>query len=217
MKTVRVLLADDHALVRAGIRSLLEKLPGVEVVAEAADAREALALMERHSPDVALMDLMMPGMNGLEGTVRAAAEQPRVRVLILSMHRDEEHVLGALRAGAAGYLVKDAVPGELELALRAVARGERYLSPAVADHVVAATAPGAARPPGPLERLTPRLREILQLVAEGRSTKEIARLLGTSPKTVENQRAQLMRRLGVDDVAGLVRLAVQLGVIDVNP
>src|SRR5205823_3162447 len=113
VKTIRVLLADDHALVRAGVRSLLERLPGIEVVAEAVNAREALALMEKHRPDVTVMDWMMPGLNGLEGTARAASEHPRVRVLMLSMHADEEHVLQALRAGAAGYLVKDAVPAEL--------------------------------------------------------------------------------------------------------
>lgn len=213
MRPIRVLLADDHTLLRAGVRSLLEKLPGVEVIGEAADARAALALLEKQRPDVVLMDLAMPGLNGLEGTARAAAQFPDVRILILSMHADEEHVLRALEAGAAGYLVKDAVPAELELAVRAVARGETYLSPAVAKHVVTARARGVAGPTS-LERLTPRLREVLQLVAEGHTTKEIARILNTSPKTVENHRARLMERLDIRDVAGLVRYAIQNGLID---
>lgn len=214
MKPIRVLLADDHALLRAGVRSLLEKLPGVEVIGEAVNAREALALMEKQRPDVVLMDLAMPGLNGIEGTAQAAARCPGVRILILSMHTDEEHVLQALRAGAAGYLVKDAVPAELELAVRAVARGETFLSPAVAKHVVTARAQGGGEEKSSLERLTPRLREVLQLIAEGHTTKEIARILHTSPKTVENHRARLMQRLGVSDVASLVRYAINSGVIE---
>jgi DNA-binding NarL/FixJ family response regulator len=140
-----------------------------------------------------------------------------VRVVILSMHTDEEHVLEALRVGAAGYLVKDAVPAELELAVRSVARGETYLSPSVAGYVVAGKAAGGGKMSGPLGRLTPRLREVLQLVAEGHSSKEIARLLHTSPKTVENQRAVLMRRLGVNDVVGLVRCAIRCGLVEGRP
>src|SRR4051794_12850875 len=163
-RLIRILLADDHALVRAGVRSLLEKLPGIEVVAEAGDAREALGLMAKQRPDVVLMDLAMPGLNGIEGTAQAVKNSPDARILILSMHTDEEHVLQALRAGAAGYLVKDAVPAELELAVRAVARGETYLSPAVARHVVTARSQGGEEKTS-LERLTPRLREILQLIA----------------------------------------------------
>ena len=214
MRPIRVLLADDHALLRAGIRSLLEKLPGVEVIAEAVNAREALALMERQRPDVVLMDLTMPGLNGIEGTAQAASKCPGARILILSMHTDEEHVLQALRAGAVGYLVKDSVPAELELAVRAAARGETYLSPAVAKHVVAARAQGSGEEKTALERLTPRLREILQLIAEGHTTKEIARILNTSPKTVENHRARLMQRLHIRDVASLVRYAIQSGMVE---
>jgi DNA-binding NarL/FixJ family response regulator len=213
MKPIRVVLADDHALVRAGIRSLLEKLAGVEVVAEAGDAREALAALDRHRPQVVILDLSMPGLNGLEGTVRAVRDYPQVRILILSMHADEEHVLQALRAGATGYLVKDAVPTELELAIRAVACGDTYLSPAVAKHVVAARVPPGSRMTDPLDRLTPRLREILQLIGEGHTTKEIAHILKTSPKTIENHRARLRKRLGVRDLAGLIRCALQLGLV----
>lgn len=215
IRPTRVLLVDDHALVRAGLRSLLEKLPEVEVVAEAVNAREALALMRKLRPDVVLMDLAMPGLNGLEGTAGVARDYPGVRVLVLSMHADEEHVRQALRAGAAGYLVKDAVPTELELAVRAVARGEMYLSPAVARHAVAARGEGNGEERS-LDRLTPRLREILQLIAEGHTTKEIARILGTSRKTVENQRGQLMQRLKMNDLAGLIRYAVEAGLVDSN-
>ncbi len=213
MRPIRVLLADDHTLLRAGVRSLLEKMAGVEVTGEAANAREALALAERHRPDVLLMDLAMPGLNGIEGTARAARECPEARILILSMYTDQEHVLQALRAGAAGYLVKEAVPAELELAVRAVARGETYLSPVVAKYVLSARAQGGGEETA-LERLTPRQREVLQLVAEGNTTKEVARILKASPKTVENHRASLMQRLGVRDVAGLVRYAIRQGLVD---
>ena len=217
MRPIRVLLADDHALLRAGIRSLLERLPGIEVIAEAVNAREALALMQKQPPDVVLMDLTMPGLNGLEGTAQAARKCPGARTLIRSMHTDEEHVLQALRAGAVGYLVKDSVPAELELAVRAAARGETYLSPAVAKHVVASRAQGSGEEKTALERLTPRLREVLQLIAEGHTTKEIARILKTRPKTVENHRARLMQRLHIREVAGLVRYAIRSGMIEARP
>ena len=187
------------------------------MIAEAVNAREALALMERQRPDVVLMDLTMPGLNGIEGTAQAASKCPGARILILSMHTDEEHVLQALRAGAVGYLVKDSVPAELELAVRAAARGETYLSPAVAKHVVASRAQGSGEEKTALERLTPRLREVLQLIAEGHTTKEIARILNTRPKTVENHRARLMQRLHIREVAGLVRYAIRSGMIEARP
>lgn len=219
MKPIRVILADDHALVRAGFRALLEKLPGVEVVAEASDGREALRLIEAVQPDVVLMDIGMAGMNGLEATARAASAFPRVRIVILSMHASEEYVLQALRAGAAGYLVKNAGTSELEMALKAVVRGETYLSPAVSRHVVddylrrvaGERAGGAAQ--SPYEALTPRQREILQLIAEGQTTKEIAHTLGLSVKTVETYRSELMQKLDIHDIAGLVRYAIRMGVI----
>ncbi len=217
MKTIRVLLADDHVLVRAGIRSLLEKLTAIQVVAEVGNARDALDLVEQHHPDVLVMDLAMPELNGLEGTARVARKHPAVRVLVLSMHTDAEHVVQALRAGAAGYLVKDAVPAELELAVRAVAAGETYLSPAVARHALAGSSHGGDQSATLLTRLTPRLREVLQLLAEGRSTTEIGLLLHISPKTVENHRTRLMHRLGVRDLPGLVRYAIQFGMIEARP
>ncbi|HLJ92535.1 MAG TPA: response regulator transcription factor [Gemmataceae bacterium] len=216
MRSIRVLLADDHALVRAGFRALLNTLPGIEVIAEAADGREALSLVKTHLPDVVLMDISMAGLNGLEAAVRITKEFPNVRVLILSAHADEDYVKQALRAGAAGYLIKDAGFSELELAVQAVARGETYLSPAISRHLVADFIRHAGQEPSPLELLTPRQREILQLIGEGHTTKEIARMLHVSPKTVETHRTQLMERLDIHDIAGLVRYAIRAGVLSAD-
>ncbi|MFL5802376.1 MAG: response regulator [Roseiflexaceae bacterium] len=220
MTLIRVLLADDHALVRAGISALLQSLPEIEVVAEVEDGREALRLIEALQPDVVLMDIAMPGLNGLEAAARIAKEFPQVRVIILSMHENEEYVLRALRAGAVGYLLKGARIFELELAVTSVAHGETYLSPAASKHVVldyvqrAGEVPASAeRAPHPAERLTPRQREILQLIAAGHTTKEIAQRLDISVKTVEMHRAQLMDRLGIHDIAGLVRYAIRTGLV----
>ncbi len=213
MNTVRILLADDHTLLRAGIRSLLEKMPGVEVVGEAADGREALGLVKSHLPNLVLMDIAMAGLNGLEATARMAREFPTVRVIILSMHANEEYVLQTLRAGASGYLLKDAATAELELAIQAVARGDTYLSPAISKRVIEDYLGRTSGEKGPMEQLTPRQREILQLVAEGRSTKEIAFVLNVSVKTVETHRTQLMDRLDIHDVPGLVRYAMRVGLV----
>jgi DNA-binding NarL/FixJ family response regulator len=210
---IRVVLADDHALVRAGFRALLQSLPHVEVVDEASDGRDALRLVKLHQPDLVLMDIAMSGMNGLEATERIVKEFPRVRVLVLSMHANEEYVLQALRVGAAGYMLKDADTAELDIALRAVTKGETYLSPGVSrqvvDDYVRRIGPGQTS----LEQLTPRQREILQLIAEGHSSKEIAHTLDLSIKTVETHRAQLMDRLDIHDVAGLVRFAIRTGLV----
>jgi DNA-binding NarL/FixJ family response regulator len=211
-RPIRVLLADDHALVRAGLRKLLESLSGVEVVAEAGDGREALALVASKNPDLVLLDITMPGLNGLEAAERIGREHPGTRVILLSMHASEEHVLRALRAGAAGYLPKDAPLGELELAINAVRKGETYLSPAVSRHVSDYVRRTGAETE-PRESLTPRQREILQLIAEGQSTKRIAGTLGVSVKTVETHRSQLMEKLDIHDVAGLVRYAIRIGLV----
>lgn len=213
MNPIRVLLADNHTLVRAGLRALLHSLDGIEVVAEANDGREALRLIEIHRPDVVLMDVAMPEMNGLEATTRIVKEFPNVRVIILSMHANEEYVLQSLRTGAVGYVLKDSGVSELELALKAISRGETYLSPAVSKHVVADYVRRVGGESNPLEQLTPRQREILQMLAEGRSMKEIAQLLYISIKTVETHRAQLMERLNIHDVAGLVRYAIRVGLV----
>jgi len=213
MKPIRLLLADDHALVRSGIRALAEGLHGVEVVGEAVNGQEALALIDVHHPDIVLMDISMAALNGLEATARVAREHPQTRVLILSAHATEEYVGQALRSGAAGYLLKDATPAELDLAIRAVARGETYLSPAVSKPIVSGYVRRVGGEAGALELLTSRQREILQLIAEGKGTKAIARILAISTKTVETHRAQLMDRLDIHDVAGLVRLAIRVGLI----
>jgi DNA-binding NarL/FixJ family response regulator len=213
MTPIRILLADDHTLVRAGIHGLLQGLPGVEVVGEAGDGQEALRLAETLRPDVVLMDVGMPGLNGLEVAGRLATLDASIRVIILSMHTSEEYVLRALRAGCAGYLLKASAVAELEVAVRAVARGESYLSPAVSKRVVDDYVSRTGGATDPLDALTPRQREILQLAAEGHSSKEIAERLGVSYRTVEAHRAQLMERLGVHDLAGLVRFAVRVGLI----
>ena len=218
MAPIRVLLADDHVLMRAGITALLQRIPDLTVVAEADDGREALQLIATHHPDIAMLDISMPELNGLEVAERVAREFPDVRVIILSMHATSDYVLKAMRVGASGYLLKGARLAELELALTSVARGETYLSPAAATHVIggyrdqASGAAAAADAQAP-ERLTARQREILQLIAEGRTTKEIAQVLTLSAKTVEMHRAQLMERLDIHDVAGLVRYALRTGII----
>ena len=221
----RVLLVDDHTLVRAGIRKLLEAIPEVEVVGEAGTGREALAGMRQFGPDVVVMDIGMPDMNGLEATALMRAEKPLVKVLILSLHRADEYVLEAMRVGAAGYLLKESATAELGLAIEAASRGEKYLSPAVSGAIVrSAMAPGETPPPGAAAglvtnaseasaKLTPRQRDILRRIAAGGSTKEIAYDLGLSSKTVETHRAQLMDRLGIHDVAGLVRFAIRIGLV----
>jgi len=213
MKPIRVLLADDHTLVRAGIRGLLTNLSGVEVIGEAADGSEAVRLAQMLMPDVVLLDIGMPGLNGLEATARMARIDATIRVIILSMHMSEEYVLQALRGGAAGYLLKDSAVAELEVAVRAVARGETYLSPAVSKRVVDDYVSRTGGSADPLAALTPRQREILQLVAEGHTSKEIAQRLGVSHRTIETHRNQLMKRLGVHDLPGLVRFAVRVGLV----
>lgn len=213
MTKTRVLLAEDHTLVRAGFRALLEKLDGVQVIGEVSDGREALRMSKEAEPDVVLMDIAMPGMNGLEATSRMKQECPRTRVLMLSMYTNEEYLQEALRAGAAGYLLKDADRAELELAIKTVCRGETYLTPAVAKFTLDAYCRQGDVHPGPLGRLTGRQREILQLIAEGCSTKQIAQRLDLSVKTVETHRAQLMERLEIHDVPGLVRLAIRTGLV----
>jgi DNA-binding NarL/FixJ family response regulator len=213
MRLVRVLLADDHALVRAGFRTLLETIPGVHVIADADNGQDALRLIEEHRPDIAILDISMPGLNGLEAAARVSAEFPSVRVIILSMHANEEYVLRALQAGASGYLLKDADPAELELAVTAVANGDTYLSPPVSRHVIDDYVRRVSDRRGPLDTLTPRQREVLQLIAEGNTTRQMAQVLGVSAKTIETHRAQLMERLDIHDIAGLVRFAIRTGVV----
>jgi DNA-binding NarL/FixJ family response regulator len=214
MTQIRVLLVDDHKLVRAGIRSLLERLPDVEVIAEASDGREAIRLVEKNEPQIVLMDLAMPDLNGLEATQYLTSTFPKVRVIILSIYADEEHVYQALRAGAAGYLLKGAATEELELAIRSVAQGEDYLSPPVSKPVIMEYIRRTNAGLNSRERLSPRQTQILKLIAEGKTTKQVALELAISVKTVETHRSALMMRVGVRDVAGLVRYAVKVGLVD---
>jgi len=214
MEPIRVVLADDHTLVRSGIRALLERFDDVEMVGEAANGREALELVEKHRPNIVLMDIAMPELNGIDAARRIHQRYPNTRVLLISMYDNEEYVAEALAVGAAGYVLKDASAAELDIAVHAVARGESYLSPAVAKRIVEGqVSPRGEGAIGP-QRLTPRQREILQLIAEGNSSKEIARKLGVSMKTVETHRANLMERLGIHDIAGLVRYAIRVGLVE---
>jgi DNA-binding NarL/FixJ family response regulator len=211
---IRVVLADDHTLVRAGVRALLEKLPAVKVVGEAGDGREVIGKVKALQPDVVLMDIAMPGLNGLEATARLARDFPDMRIIILSMHNNEEYVLRALKAGVAGYLLKKAATAELETALQRVMRGEIYLSREISlqfqQKFPLQVIMGQK---SPLEQLTGRQREILQLIAEGQNTKGIAEILKVSPKTVEYHRMKLMATLDVHDIPGLVRFALRVGLI----
>ncbi len=212
MSLIRVVLAEDHTLVRAGIRSLLQNLPDIQVVAEASNGHEALKLIEIHRPEVVLMDITMPGLNGLEAT-RAARQFPEVHIIILSMHASEEYVWQALSAGAIGYLLKDSGTAELELAVKAAASGNSYLSPAVSKHVIGDYVQRVGGEPGSLNRLTPRQRQVLQLIAEGHTTKQVAERLSISVKTAETHRTQLMEQLDIHDVTGIVRYAMRMGLI----
>jgi DNA-binding NarL/FixJ family response regulator len=212
VKPITVILADDHTLVRAGIRSLLEKLPSVKVIGEASDGREALTLVKTQRPDVVLMDIAMPGLNGLEAAARMSRDFPEVRIIMLSMHNNEEYVARALKAGVVGYLLKKAATAELETALHEVVRGGIYLS-REARPQTRFPLHGITSRSSPLERLTARQREILQLIAEGQNTKQIADILKVSPKTVEYHRMKLMVNLNVHDIPGLVRFALRVGLI----
>ncbi len=213
MKRWRLLLVDDHELVRAGIRMLLETLEHVEIVGEASDGFEVLELARKHHPDIVLMDLSMKGLGGLDATSRLRRELPDVLVIILSMHADDQHVQQALKNGAKGYMLKDSATQELELALTAVMKGDVYLSPAVSRVVVNDFLERGNSATDPLAPLTPRQREVLKLIAQGQSTKEIAYQLKISAKTVESHRAQLMERLAIHDVASLVRFAINAGLV----
>jgi DNA-binding NarL/FixJ family response regulator len=216
MKITQVLLADDHVLVRAGIRTLLEKIPNVKVVAEAASGREALELVKTKLPDLVLMDIAMANLNGLEALSRIAKDFPEVKVMILSAHANEEYVIRALRGGAAGYMLKDSATAELELAVSSVREGKTYLSPSISRTAIDNYLERMGDVVSPLEQLTSRQREILQLIGEGKNTKEIASNLEISVKTVESHRLQLMERLRIHDVPGLVRFAIRTGLVSAD-
>jgi DNA-binding NarL/FixJ family response regulator len=213
VKPIRLLLADDHKLMRAGIRSLIKELAEFEVVGEADHGREAIRLVEELKPDVVLMDVLMPEMNGLDATARIVSAFPSVYVIILSMTACEENVLQAVQAGASGYLLKNIGPNELEQAIRAVHNGGKHFPGEVGKHLVTGLIEGKK---SSLERLTPRQREVLQLVAEGYASKEIAKKLNLSVKTIEVHRSELMKALDIHQIAGLVRYAIRIGLVSTD-
>jgi DNA-binding NarL/FixJ family response regulator len=212
---IRVLVADDHTVVREGIRYVLEREPGFEVVAEAASGSDVLPLAEQHRPDVALLDISMPGESGLQVTARLRQALPETRILILSMYDNEEYVLESVRAGAHGYILKDTAATELRRAVRAVQEGEAFFSPPVASRLSAAVRGELAREQrsSDLDSLTTREREVLHGIAHGRTNKEIAGTLGISHRTVETHRESLMRKLRIRTVAGLTRFALETGLV----
>jgi DNA-binding NarL/FixJ family response regulator len=212
---IRVLLVDDHALVRAGIRALAERIDGVEVVAEAGNVAEALRLIKELKPDLVLLDISMPEASGFEVLAQQAKEFPEVRVIVLTVHEAEAYAIRALRHGAAGFLLKSAASVELKQAIETVTRGATYVSPELSKKSLLEYGK-ASTDRARLDSLSPRQREILKLVADGLSTKEIAGHLKISGKTVETHRAQLMERLNIHDVAGLVRFAIKMGLVDVE-
>lgn len=210
-RKTRVLLADDHAVVRQGFRFILEAQPDMEVVGEAANGREAVDRAEQLKPDVVVMDVSMPELNGIEATRRIGEAAPRTRVLALSMHKDSVYVREILKAGARGYLLKDAYDNDLVSAVRAVARGDGYLSPAVSDAVLSDYRKHVT---DPIDLLSSREREVLQMIAEGKTNKEIAALLNLSVYTVEAHRGRIMEKLNLHSTGELVRFAIRNGLID---
>jgi DNA-binding NarL/FixJ family response regulator len=215
---IRVLIADDHAIVRDGLKVMLGNQPDMEVVGTARNGREAIRLVDEHQTDVAVMDIAMPDLNGIEATQQILSRHPDLKVIVLSIHDAKTNVFRALRAGVQGYLIKETAGLEVVDAIRAVYRGKRYLSQRIADVLIDAwfLNPGASTEPNLLETLSPREREILQLVAEGHTSQEIAKRLSISPKTVDTYRSRLMQKIQVKDTAGLVKFAIQHGVISLE-
>lgn len=208
---IRILLADDHVLVRQGFRMILSAQPDMEIVGEAGNGREAVELAEKLKPDIVIMDVAMPELNGIEATRRLTASTPRIRVLALSMHKDSVYVREILRSGARGYLLKDSADADLLTAVRAVAKGDGYLSPAVSDAVLTDYRRHVT---DPIDLLTSREREVLQMIAEGKTNKEIAVALNLSVYTVEAHRGRVMEKLNLHSTGELVRFALRNGLID---
>jgi DNA-binding NarL/FixJ family response regulator len=209
--TIKVLLADDHQIIRDGLRSLLTNEPDIEVVGEANDGRAAVEMTQRLKPDIVVMDITMPGLNGIEATRQVRAISSDIKVLALSMHADKRFVAGVLHAGASGYVLKNCAFRELIQAIHTVAVNQTYLSPTIADIVVESYVRHSPLPASPLSVLTPREREVLQLIAEGLTLKKIAATLCVSPKTIETHREQIMRKLNASSVAELTKYAVREG------
>lgn len=215
---IRVLVADDHAIIREGLRVMLGNQPDMEVVAVAANGREAIQLVDKHEPDIAVIDISMPELNGVEAIQQMMPRHPHMQVVVLSIHETKPYVLRALKAGAKGYLVKETAGLEVVDAVRIVHRGERYLSHSMTDLLTTESFQNSESviDVSPLEALSPREREILQLVAEGNTSQEIAERLSISPKTVDTYRSRLMHKIRVEDMAGVVKFAIQHGVISLE-
>jgi two-component system response regulator NreC len=215
MAKIRVLLADDHTLLRQGMRRLLEAEEDIEILDEGADGFEAVHKAEQLRPDVAVLDYAMPGLSGPQATIRIKQIDPKIRVIILTMHEDEEYVEEALGAGASGYILKDAAAHELISAIRSIFRGETYLSPRISKRIVSGYLKRTQRaePKTPYEQLTIREREILRLLAEGHSAKEVSQLLNIQPKTVDAHRANLMKKLGLHSRSDLIKYAIRRKII----
>jgi DNA-binding NarL/FixJ family response regulator len=209
-KKIRILLADDHSVVREGFRAILDSQPDLRVVAEAGNGKEAVTLSEQLQPDIVVMDVTMPELNGIEATRRICEVAPRTRVLALSMHRDAVYVREILKAGAKGYLLKASPKADMLGAIRSIARGEGYLSPAVSESVLSDYRQHVTNP---IDRLTSREREVLQLVAEGKTNKEIATILTLSVYTVEAHRSRIMEKLNLQSSGEVVRFAIRNGLI----
>jgi DNA-binding NarL/FixJ family response regulator len=215
---IRVLVADDHAIIREGLRVMLGNQPDMEVLGAATNGREAIRMVDEYEPDVVVMDISMPELNGIEAIQQILPRHPHMRVIVLSIHETKPYIFRTLNAGAKGYLIKETAGLEVVDAVRAVYRGERYLSQRISDLLTDVSFRNLEVPieVSPLEQLSPREREILQLVAEGKTSQEIAERLSISPKTVDTYRSRLMRKIGVDDMAGLVKFAIQHGVISLE-
>lgn len=208
--TIRVLLADDHAVMRDGLKALLEAAPDIRVVGEAADGRTAVRRVSELKPDVVIMDISMPELNGIEAARLMRERYPDTRVVVLSMHSNTEHVYRALEAGALGYMLKESAGTEVVAAVRSVHAGHRYLSPSLS--AAALEAGKSIRRASPFERLSTRERQVLQLVVEGKSSAEIAGIVHLSPKSVDTYRSRVMKKLGVGDLPALIKLAIQHGI-----
>ncbi len=216
--SIKVFIADDHAMMREGLRLIIEAERDISVIGEAADGRQAVRLIQRLTPDVVIMDIAMPMLNGIEATVQILDSKTFTRIIILSMHSSKEHIFRALEAGAKGYLLKEAAGNEMVKAIRAVYSGNRFLSDRISQTVIEDYIHQrvADSEESPIKRLSPREREVLQLVVEGKSSAEIARNLFLSPKTVETYRSRLMHKLGIKDLPGLVKFAIQHGMTSVE-
>ena len=211
---MRILIVDDHGVLRAGLRSLLNAEPDLQVVGEAADGRTGLRLAAELNPDLVLMDISMPGMSGIQITRQLKETQPNIRVLILTLHEDESLLREAIRAGASGYILKQAVEAELTSAIRAVGRGDLYIHPAMTRALLKDVSPLLASEENPTEPLSPRELEVLRLVAQGHTNRQVAETLHLSVRTVESHRANLMNKLGLSSPAQLVRYAIEHGLLE---